>query len=271
MQTSHPLSRVLLTLPALLLAALVSGAVDDPAGAKTIRLSSTRAFSLAAKLDMPESRPAYAIRRVTTGPAIVIDGKFDDPAWQGIPAMSDFLVEGKALARNATIARLVRDDTYLYLAMDCRQPNIRPVPAQRAAARDTVAWGGEVVELFLNVGPQTGMAPQSRRYVQVIFDTSGAFTDMFDNKPEWNGDIVAATQVLPESGWRLEARLKIADLGGGGRGEPFLWSGNVCRSSGGQDSNWAGLVGSHHQPDRFGLLTLASQVEVTELGLSTLG
>ena len=198
---------------------------------------------------------------LTAAAAPVIDGTLDDEAWQAAPRLGRmYLDTGDGPMKFDTVAKFTRDQTYIYLAVDARHPRIADVPVN-PGKRDQVSWSGETVELFLDTDPA------GANYIQVIFDMSGAFTDTFGGHEGFNGDIVAATDV-GGTGWRLEVRLKIADLAGDGKVDPYMWGANVARNTRGQAGSWARLAGSFQQPALFGLLTFArGDVAIDDLGV----
>ena len=231
------------------------------AGTNVVSLVPSDPASVPSEIRLPDAPPVYAVREVREPPKI--DGKLDDAAWKMAPPMGRmFLDSGEGPMRYDTVVRVVRDKTYLYVAVECMHPNIAEVPVVKGT-RDHVYYQGETVELFLHTDRS------NRDYVHVIYDMSGTFTDErvhnagqagrpSDTRPfdvEWNGDIIAATGV-GGAGWRLETRIKIADLAVNGGIDPHLWEANVARSSRTQSGSWARIVGRYHQPEAFGLLTL---------------
>jgi pimeloyl-ACP methyl ester carboxylesterase len=228
---------------------------------KVVHLAPVDPASVSQEIRLPDAPPVYAVREVQQPPTI--DGKLDDPAWNLAPPMGRmFLDTGEGPMRYDTIARMVRDKDYLYVAVECLHPNIAEEKVVKGA-RDRVSYQGETVELFLHTDRSI------RDYVHVIYDMSGAFTDQrvynpgeagrtSDTRPldfEWNGDIIAAVDV-GGAGWRLETRIKIADLAVGGGIDPHAWGANIARSSRSQSGSWARVVGRYHQPEAFGLLTM---------------
>lgn len=251
---------VLLVLPVALLSTRASAQLAMPAQ-QAVRLSAKDSVPVPSEVRRPDAPPVYPVLRVAKPPKI--DGKLDDEAWEAAPPMGRFYLDnGDGPMRYETIVRMVCDDTYLYLAVDCRHPKIADVPVPKGV-RKQVSWLGETVELFLH----TDRAAAD--YVQVIFDMSGAFTETVGGVPTSNGDIIAATDI-GGTGWRLEARLKITDLGRGGKINPYVWGANVARNSGDDSGSWARLLGSYQQPEHFGLLTFCDDnmaVENVGLGL----
>ncbi len=215
----------------------------------------------------PESPPTYAVRRLV-GP-IAIDGDLNDPGWRGVPAMGTFYCDsGLGPMTCDTVARMARDDRYLYVAVECRQPDVAGVKFDKGS-RDKPSAKGETVELFLQPDRT------SEKYVQVVFDMSGAFLDqratcrerqwrpydtsvrpMPDLQPEWNGDITAAAAITPD-GWVVEARLRLADMTIDGHADADFWRGNIARNIGDECGSWACVPVNFHQPDAFGLLGMS--------------
>jgi hypothetical protein len=234
-------------------------AVAGPSSASSIRVGPEGGVVVPPDVRLPDTPPVYAVIKVDKPPKI--DGKLDEECWERARPLGRFYLDsGDGPMRNQTIAHMVRDDTYVYVGVDCKHPKIADVPV-RKGTRDNVSWAGETIEMWFDTDRT---APD---YVQVIFDMSGAFTDTYGGIPSWNGDITAATHVGGD-GWRLEVRLRIADLGGGGKVDRFLWGANVARNSGDESASWARLLGSYQQPDRFGLLTFCDgDLAMDDVGL----
>ncbi len=253
-------TRGILVLAALLGGCLASCAGPEPlAEGQAVTISSAGTVPVPMEYRMPGAPPVCPLLGTEKPPTI--DGKLDEPLWNDVPRLGRmYLDSGEGPMKFDTVARFARDDTYLYFAVNCLHPDIGEVPVSKGV-RDKVSWSGETVELWVD----TDRA--GKGYVQVIFDMSGAFTDMFAGSTKWNADISAATDV-GGTGWRLEARLKIADLAGGGKVDRWLWASNVARNTRGQSGSWARIVGSYQKPDEFGLLTHSgNEVVVEDLGL----
>ncbi|MBI5768466.1 MAG: carbohydrate-binding family 9-like protein [Verrucomicrobia bacterium] len=75
---------------------------------------------------MARITPHDYVARHTATP-IVIDGKLDDPAWAAAPWTTDFAdIEGDAKPRPRfrTHAKILWDDTYLYIAAELEEPHL---------------------------------------------------------------------------------------------------------------------------------------------------
>ncbi len=184
------------------------------AAAPAIEVASTNGVHVPPDIRFADGPPVYAVIEAKRPPKI--DGKLDDDCWKSARPMGQlYLDTGEGPLPLQTIARMVHDDKYLYVAVDCRHPNVGEFTV-RKGQRDAISWRGETIELFLHANRA------QPAYVQVIFDMSGAFRDMLWGRPQWDGDITAATDV-GGTGWRLEAKLRMADLANGAKTDPFLW------------------------------------------------
>ena len=209
-------------------------AVSGPA----VCLDGQEAVEVPPDLLAPGIPPVYAVRKVAVAP--VIDGRGDDPAWQGVPRTRRMCVdrEGRVPMARDTAVRMVRDDEYLYLWADCEFPHADTTDWGRRA-RDKVRRTSETVSLRLIVG-------KPAQETMVSFYPSGDFNDSLDDNLGWDGDITAATS-CDASAWHLEARVKLpADLSDTLTAD--LWR-NTSRGASGR---W-----SQSQCSAWGLLTLA--------------
>lgn len=85
---------------------------------------------------------------------IDIDGRLDDPAWQRAPWTSDFVdIEGaaKPTPRFHTRAKMLWDDTYLYIAAEMEEPNVHATLTKH----DSVVFHDNDFEVFVKPLPQT--------------------------------------------------------------------------------------------------------------------
>jgi len=88
--------------------------------------------------------PEYECRRRVG--KIVIDGEINEPAWEKAQVINLFFVpESLDLAKAGTEARLLWDDTYLYVAIRAYDKDI----CYWGEERDSVIFRGDVLELFL--------------------------------------------------------------------------------------------------------------------------
>ena len=97
--------------------------------------------------------PRYEVHRAST--KITIDGKPDEKAWAAAaPVELIFPWEAQTGAKQKTIARLLWDDDFLYVAYECADTDI----VVQYTERDDPTYKDDTVEIFLNPKPaQTGI------------------------------------------------------------------------------------------------------------------
>jgi hypothetical protein len=114
-------------------------------------------------------RPRYTIYRAET--PIVIDGRLDEPAWFGAPSVGPFrFAWWKSGKQEQTVAKILWDDNYLYVAYLCQDEHI----SAEHKGHDTPVWNDDCVEVFA--------APNSSRpetYFNIEMNVNGAVYDDF--------------------------------------------------------------------------------------------
>jgi len=89
--------------------------------------------------------PTYAAKRVQG--AIVIDGVLDEVSWQNAPVTNAFVRhDGRGKLRHTTTARLLWDDTFLYVAFDATDTDVHTPYTKR----DDPLYESEAVEVFID-------------------------------------------------------------------------------------------------------------------------
>lgn len=164
--------------------------------------------------------PAWEAARATSTPTL--DGRLDDPCWQGLAAAGGFRDAATgAPASPATTFTLVYDDASLYLGVACQAPVAE----------------GERLHLLLDPGfsrqawAHLRLSPAGE--VDDAWETAQAPAD-----PDWQSGAAVATS-LTESGWFAEVRIPFASLRY--TVQPRApWGLNVARESGPAGlSSWA--------------------------------
>jgi hypothetical protein len=132
-----------------------------------------------------DDRPTYTIYRAAS--PIKIDGRLDEPAWFAAPSVGPFRFPWwKSGKQEQTVAKMLWDDNYLYVAYVCQDAHI----SATRTAHDSSVWYDDCVEVFA--------APDPRRpdaYFNVEMNVNGAAYDDFhphgpnsERKPGWNAD-----------------------------------------------------------------------------------
>lgn len=201
----------------------------------------------------------YDVKR-TTG-VITIDGKVDEAAWKSAPPIAFiFPWESQKGAKQKTVARLLWDDRYLYVAYDCDDAEI----TAQFEKRDDPTYRDDAVELFIN--PK----PSQSNYFGLEMNARGTLYDYFYLFPEFllkrfDFTDVRVKSARTEKGWSLELAISWADFEGLGTGRPpqrgDMWTANLNRWDGTEParrlSQWSDsemAKPNPHNPKRFGQL-----------------
>jgi len=203
--------------------------------------------------------PRYEVKRAT-GP-VTVDGRVDDAAWQSATAV-EFLFpwEFQKGAKQKTVARILRDERYLYVSYVCEDSDI----TTQFEKRDDPTYRDDAVELFIN--PK----PSQSNYFGLEMNARGVLYDYFYEFPEFLlkrmdfTDVQVKTQ-RTNKGWSLELAISWADFEGLGTGKPpargEIWTANMNRWDGTEParrlSQWSDsemAKPNPHNPKRFGQL-----------------
>jgi hypothetical protein len=123
-------------------------------------------------------RRQYLCCRAPCAPTI--DGRLDKPFWRGAAWTEDFVdIEGdvRARPRYRTRAKMVWDDTCLYVGAEMEEPHVWGTLTQR----DSIVFHDNDFEVFLN---PTG---DNHRYYEVEINALNTIFDLFLPKPYRNG------------------------------------------------------------------------------------
>jgi len=181
----------------------------------------------------------------------VLDGDvLDDPAWQNIPTATGFSVLGGDFTEvKQTSFQVCWDDTALYLAVVCEEPDVaRLNPSVRDGGE---AWLEDGVELFLQAG---GGAP-----VYQFVVTSGGARASGEGAGEFLRIEVGTS--ADDDSYTLEIAIPHAIV----QATPQTgdqWRGNLCRnivtrdSGGDHFTSWAPLGRRFNEPENFAGIAL---------------
>jgi len=197
----------------------------------------------------------------------VIDGDLGDPAWEAAAPTEPFVTPSNLPASVATVARVLRDDRTLYVAITCPEPTMDKVRAFVTRADDLDVASDCDVELFIDVG-------RSReKYCHLLINTLGVLADRTVGMGHKGGGLA----------WSSNARIgvrKHADRFDIEVAAPFesmgvtqvrpgeVWGFNVGRTRGHiphYDNReprwtcWSPTFGSFNTPDEFGVLVMTER------------
>jgi len=126
-------------------------------------------FGQAGAHRVPDPDVSRYVVRKTMGP-ITIDGVLDEPSWKAAAGTGPFrLNEGSGSPRSKVEAKILWDETNLYVAFQCEDTDIYATMKKR----DQHLWEEEVVEIFIDPdGDQ-------RDYIELEINPLGTFLDLF--------------------------------------------------------------------------------------------
>ena len=219
--------------------------------------------------------PRYTVHRADS--KIQVDGQLNEPAWRNAATFGDFqFAWWKEGTKDQTIARMLWDDQFLYVAYECRDAYISAVHTER----DSPVYKDDCVELFTAPNPQR---PQD--YFNIEMNVKRGILDQHhpngpgtSNDSNWNAvGIEIATTINgtlndesdKDRGWVLEVAVPFANFADvAGRPHPRdgdVWHLNLNRLGGKtnpQFSQWSpGRTEqpAFHAPDTFGRVTFSQR------------
>lgn len=225
-------------------------------------------FCLAIPAICQTSVPRYEVKRATS--PIMVDGNLDEKAWSAANKIElIFPWPAQTGAKQKTIARLLWDDSNLYVSYECEDADIVTTHTQH----DDPTYLDDAVEIFINPMPsQTsiyyGLEMNARAvlYDYIMFQPGGHLFKQFDLRgvqlsTSLNGTSTGRKD--KDKGWNLE--LAIPWLNFEALSKPpkagAVWTANVNRWDGTEPnrrmSNWSDPqtpTPNPHVPARFGEL-----------------
>ncbi len=206
--------------------------------------------------------PAPALVRHAAAPP-VIDGVLDDAAWAEAQAYPMLDIKAGGILAEDTEFKLVCDNAWLYIAVDCRNPDlakIREALGPKVTGHDQGASQDDSVEVFLD--PGTG----GKVYFHYMLSWAGAKDERRitggSRETGWDFPWRSATAVNPE-GWAGELALPLYVFTAFNTPDQFRF--NLTRNKRIPDIDGSGvivaerkewrsfapIVRSFHEPDRF--------------------
>jgi hypothetical protein len=218
--------------------------------------------------------PEYQIYR--TPSPITIDARLDEPAWHSTPTVGDFHFNWWTSGeKEKTDARLLWDDTYLYVSYYCHDKHISASVTQRhgPVSRD------DCVEIFLSPNPN-----KVQNYYTFEINVIGAMlnrcrTDWWTGPPHWEPEGVryrTSFHGLPkkveadsDDHWTVELAIPLHNFARDAAHTPphngDEWRLNLMRTGGitnRQHSTWSPIPPpshSFHTPTAFGRVRFVNQ------------
>ena len=206
-----------------------------------------------------QTLPFVVTAAVRTSTPPVVDGKLDDACWTQAAVAGEFvLYGGKGYAVEQTDARVLWDDSNLYIGMRCFDSDVAKLK-KTAVERDGLVCGDDCVEIFFIPPDNSILAkmPEAERYFHIALNALGTCWDETGmNSPErWNARWNAGTSVHKDR-WEVEVAMPWSAL----KTQPTdgdVWAVNFNRGLPARGklreySGWSITFAGFHDPDHFG-------------------
>jgi hypothetical protein len=238
------------------------------------RLTITLSTLLMSYSTYGQTLPAYTIYRRSS--PISIDAIIDEPAWRHAPLLSNFHFNWwTAGDREKTEARMLWDDTNLYVSYRCHDRHISASVTQRHGPVST----DDCVEIFISPNPE-----RVTNYYTFEINAIGTMlnrckTSWWTGPPTWDPEGVRYKTSLQglslkresqsDRSWTVEIAIPLKNFTHDAIHIPphdgDVWRMNLYRTGGitnKQDSSWSPIPpGAHsfHRPESFGVMRFSDR------------
>lgn len=216
-------------------------------------------------------RPEYICCRAAS--PITIDGRLDEASWQAAAPISLVLADSGAEPIQATTARMLWDDGYLYVAFHCEDTDIWGTTTER----DQPIYKQEVAEVFVDDDcddysyAEFEVSPLNAVLDLFLFQRDGRRKTLWEWRSEGLSTAVvvdgdATRRGTADHSWTVEMAIPMSDFMTAPHLPPRpgdVWHVNLYRIDRGVEgdefSAWSppGVV-DYHTPSRFGRLVFSA-------------
>ncbi|MCG3181934.1 MAG: hypothetical protein BIFFINMI_04380 [Phycisphaerae bacterium] len=156
--------------------------------------------------DLPAgmNQPSGSIVVTQTAWPPIIDGRLDDRAWQSAARVSDFVSQDGKPPGRRTQVRLTYDDTALYVAFTCDEPQLVNL-VNSARQRDGAVEQDDSVQVYIS--PDLA----GRSFKTFAVSCRNVQRDADQNGPAWNTDWPSAARIDAD-GWMVEMAIPLRAL-----------------------------------------------------------
>jgi photosystem II stability/assembly factor-like uncharacterized protein len=194
----------------------------------------------------PPPKPVAVCRQTAARP--FLDGKLDDPCWEGLKPLAFRNATGETLKDYPTEAWFAYDDNYLYLALRCRHPEDRYVPPVKVRPHDADLRPYDRVSLLLDLDRDYST------YFHLQVDQRGCVCDDCWGDRSWNARWFVAAH-SEKTCWEIEAAIPFAELTGDHVTVGKAWACNLVRVLPGRGVQaWSLPADVQPRPEGMGLL-----------------
>jgi hypothetical protein len=147
--------------------------------------------------------------------APTIDGKLDDPAWKEAAVLGPFITHATAKRKElyaATEAKMIFDSNALYIAFECKDPNMKNVVTS-PFEDNMMFWTGDAIEL------EIAATPENKAYYHIKIGANNtrwdsltkAGYDIYGKDSYWTGTYKSAVHKGSDA-WTVEIAIPWSDL-----------------------------------------------------------
>lgn len=177
-----------------------------------------------------------------------LDGKFDDPCWQGAKPMVLANAIGDSARDHTTEVMFAHDQEFLYVALKCTHPAGRQVPPVKPRPRDANVDAFDRVSLLFDLDRDYAS------YYHLEIDQRGCVRDSCMGDLSWNPKWFVAVD-SSETSWQIEAAIPLAELTGARITPQTAWAFNAVRIVPGQGvQSWSQPADVEPRPEGMSLL-----------------
>jgi photosystem II stability/assembly factor-like uncharacterized protein len=194
----------------------------------------------------PPPKPVAFCRHTQTRP--FLDGKFDDPCWEGLKPLILGNAVGKTAKDYPTEAWLAHDKDYLYVALRCRHPADHYVPPVKVRPRDADLRAFDRVGILLDLDRDYSTC------FHLEVDQRGCVCEDCWGDHGWNPRWFVAVH-SDQTSWQIEAAIPMTELTGDGVALGSAWACNIVRVLPGRGVQaWSLPADVQPRPEGMGLL-----------------
>lgn len=200
-------------------------------------------------------RPVIRVPRIKTSPTI--DGRLEESLWRQAAEVSQFFDLFGEQAKLQTKVLLAYDDSNIYFAFVCTEPNIDYVKAKEKR-RDGLVWEDDCVEIFLQ--PYFDKEHKERYYHLIANAIGTKYDEMGRGGTGWDPEWQVKTS-FASTFWIAEIAVPFDSLVSHPPRVGDVWRLNLSRAEKvkGEHSSWAWAKGGFHKPERFGYLIFGDE------------